>query len=646
MPLNIIISSTPPHYKVTGMMIDDFMIDPVMGIKVIMGIELDAFQASRERTYWFIPNVIDSSGFSTGKSLTLFLNQNLRALLIGDQVIGQYFQTFETGKQVFWPYYRVVQGPIFRSQLGKTDFEGEDSGKANLRGPACWNQYFKNGSEIKMPAPSWGQDAKTQASLRYNSVGIDEWTKCETMGAAAEGMGVGGINNQILGRLTRASFNKDHPLWMNHMILTATAENMSHPAFLRYQSFKREVDRGNPNYAIISYNYKDFSDKKCYTGKSYKEEFRIDKRIEDMQAQFPDWRFVQEVLGVWARAGKGWYREEATTRCIAEGKIHKCEAMGRRSDIFEDPADPWYYFMGIDPAPAEGTKSDDGAIVILRARQKRSSVERGALERNARLFGRSDALPFHAPDASTIMSHLPADWMVQYVYAYKFRKASAEQWSGKIHQVHQRFQLTGIMMDPNGGGQWIAQVLNQTRQVIESIPTECTPIVTLEDNTSPHGEFLLNMFKRGDLGIEEMWPGLAGDDCLVDAMHVIYQEALENGTIQLPVPYNERLAADRRALNWTEEREWALRLLSQMIEQLHAITVLTRDDGTLLLTKRNARQYAVRGKKDIAYAGIYAFVRFLVWLKNGDNQFALTGDDAVMCYFMGQVHQENATNRK
>lgn len=45
-------------------------------------------------------------------------------------------------------------------------------------------------------------------------------------------------------------------------------------------------------------------------------------------------------------------------------------------------------------------------------------------------------------------------------------------------------------------------------------------------------------------------------------------------------------------------------------------------DGTSALTGNSAKQFLAGGKKDLAYARIYACVRFLVWLKLGELEYA------------------------
>jgi hypothetical protein len=260
-------------------MVDDFLIDPVLGMEVLLSIKLDAFQAAAARLEWWVPNVIDESGFGTGKSLRLWALSQLRAMLMDDQWCCAYYQTFNAGKDIFWPYYSSAfsANPYFRAQLGKVDYEGDADGKDNTKGPACYIQHFKNGSRVMMPAPSWMQNAFSQAGLTLSWVVIDEWTKVEMMTKKsgnrtvnADGNSVGGINQQILGRLRRASFNQDHPLWGNHCIFSATAESQNHPSQHRVNQFKKEISRGNPNYAIVSFNFKDASNLTSHTGKPFR----------------------------------------------------------------------------------------------------------------------------------------------------------------------------------------------------------------------------------------------------------------------------------------------------------------------------------------------------------------------------------------
>jgi hypothetical protein len=242
------------HLEISEDDVVDLLYDPAMAVQVIYGIWLDAFQSVRLKRYWFVPDVEDSSGYSSGKTAVGFLWINTRAVLIPDQVGMVVYPTFQQGKDNFWKYYRDFNCETFQSQLGKVDLAGDDEGKANTKEPACWKQYFLNGSEIRMPAPNFLQQSTTLAGLRTNTQLIDEYNKI----LGTEG-GEVGVRKQILGRNTRASFNKNHPVWCNHVVKMSTAELSDHPSWEAHLRQVKQVERGNPNFAYETWNYKDYS---------------------------------------------------------------------------------------------------------------------------------------------------------------------------------------------------------------------------------------------------------------------------------------------------------------------------------------------------------------------------------------------------
>lgn len=314
--MDVYVPGQPRHLKVTESMIEDLLWDPVMAAKVLMGIDLDVFQAARLRYYWFVPAVIDSSGFSTFKTNIFWIYCQLRAVLIPEHKVGVVYQSFGTGKEAFWDKYRNSWSahPLFQAQIGNIDESGNE-GKANNKGASCYNIYFRNGSRVQMPAGNWLQEARGLASLRWNTGGIDEWTKVEATGT-------NGIDEQFLGRITNTAWNKEHPIWSNHTKFLATAESRGHPAWRRYANYLRRVHAGNPNVAVISYSYKDYSNKKIPgTSKSYSEKFRDQKQIDEMRANFTKDHFRREVCGVWSKSGAEWYKQDVLDRSEDLGKV-------------------------------------------------------------------------------------------------------------------------------------------------------------------------------------------------------------------------------------------------------------------------------------------------------------------------------------
>lgn len=662
---NITVSSgvtrVPSHLQITPTMIDDFLIDPVLAAYVLMGIKLDVFQACRLRLMWWTPNVIDSSGFGTGKSFGVWLWMNLRALLIGDQHLCVYYQTFQAAKDIFWPYYRTFdrrRAPIFEAQLGNVDSEGDVEGKDNTKGPACYKQYFKNESLVMAPAPNWFQEAKGQAGQTFNCVALDEWTKSETMTKKTtrvtneKGDVVGGINQQIMGRVRRASWNQFHPLWGNHMVFLATAESVQHPGYRRYRNFLQAIQQGDSDYGLFTSCFKDFSNLpeetdirieececvrapasageakvcpvcggarralKSTVGKPLKEVVPNWKTIASMKKEFTRAHFLREGLGIWARETRGWYSEAAVERCVAAGMGNNLQPETTRNSALGSEL---HYFLGYDPAPAQTSTADDAGLAVLRCRPRPG---------------------LGAPPTSNL-----SDWLCEYVWAYRMRgqirrgradddgvlfASTTNQMSGRVHACHRQFGLNGILMDVGGGGNLIMPELNKSKQWLNGVEMECTPIASPDDITVANAHPILNMLRRTDGGIKALWPLLPGDDGLAEAMHVAFQEAVEHGVVTFPLPFKERPSST--TVGWDREKRWALINLDEARRQLMQIQVATNDDGSWAVTRNGAKQFSAVGKKDLAYACIMAYVRFLIWLKLGEFEFGREEEGDVGIY--------------
>jgi hypothetical protein len=262
-----------------------------------------------------------------------------------------------------------------------------------------------------------------------------------------------------------------------------------------------------------------------------------------------------------------------------------------------------FFFLGVDAAPSESHRSDDGALTVGRATPKGAYGEEA---RNVRLTGH------------------PGDWYFDYVHARRLthkEKASARQYSGIIHQWHRAFRFEKIMADPGGGGTFVKRELAGPKQLINGAEADARPICDLVDGPKlvTSGDFILHMYKRGDPGIEMLWPNLAGDDLLNDAAYSEMKTAVETAGVAWPGDVADWLI-DRREeyARWPTEQQWALKNLQASVSQFNGLILTTRPDGLELRTRRGARQFEAAGKKDLLSSGMYCYLAFLVWLRMGD----------------------------
>lgn len=605
-------------------MLEDLLYDPVAAIYAFFKVRLDAFQAARARIMWFTPDVEDSSGFSTGKTFVNWALCNLRPLLIPDQRVLVIYQTFGTGKDQFWSYYSSHGTALFRSQLGRFSEEGEEEGRARSREASSWKMYYRNGGVVNMPAPGVFSKGRSLASLRCNVLMVDEWTKIEAMGAGEEGEGAA-IFKQLFGRPTRESWNKEHPVWGNKVWMTATAELGNHPAAPRHRTRERRQRRGDPDVYCFGFSYKDYSNLECQPGVTFRERFRDDKRLKTMRDNLTPEAFLAEGLGLWGRSARGWFTESMTETGLANGAKRGVKvAISRAMDERQRPSPAGssqalaYYFHGIDTAPAQGQRADDGALSVLRA------------------------IPLvEAPEHES-------DFQLDYIYDRVVRGHDAGQWSGLIHEKHRDFGFSLMVMDWGGGGQWVAPELKKDRQRISATDQHAIPIVR-RDSPEVEGSPILCVVLRSDSGMQELWPdelkNARGDDVLKSLMHQAFRDAWAKGLFGVPPRHVDLLreANERRAeiedgsfvhplAGWPEEQMWASVQASVALRQMGKFSAATRPDGGWVMTRNGAHVFVSSDKDDLVDSRRNAYIAFRIWwTQEASGGFTRKGDDAEMC---------------
>lgn len=280
------------------------------------------------------------------------------------------------------------------------------------------------------------------------------------------------------------------------------------------------------------------------------------------------------------------------------------------------------YFGGVDPAPAQSARNDDGSIAILRARLISGGEGMDASARR----------PYQGEETPRF-SDSPSDYETSWCYLRRLRDADSSQWSGIIHGLHRGFSLSKLLMDmgASGGGLYIKKDLAKPRQKIEGIETECTPIVAL-DEMAIRGHFILHAFKRSDPGIELLCGKMAGDDVLLDWAHTEMRQAVMKGQTRWPKRYSE--CTQDELLRLGEENIWSLRNLEASLDQFQNIGVaMTEDKSSFDLTKNGARQFsAAKGRKDHQMSMMLAWIAFLIWLRFDGGAHTQSEEDATGFY--------------
>ena len=102
--------------------------------------------------------------------------------------------------------------------------------------------------------------------------------------------------------------------------------------------------------------------------------------------------------------------------------------------------------------------------------------------------------------------------------------------------------------------------------------------------------------------------------------------------IGLPEGMDEWLLTRKEEVRrWPQEKQWALQNLTALRKQLVNVTVATKEDGSFVFTKRNARMFSSRGKKDFVSAAMYCRMAFLMWLRSDNWRSAIAPEDEAGC---------------
>jgi hypothetical protein len=564
--------------RVTAMMIEDMMFNPILAAKVIMGIELPPHQELRVMTMWTKSFTIDDSGFSTGKTFNLSLVAALRSVMFRDRISGMISKTYAQGKIMFRYFDNWANNnPRFRNAIRMRQ------GKIQIvHGSDVHFIDFRGGAQIRVLPPDFMKDSERLRGERWHDGYFDEWTTFGNMRA---------LNKTVIGRVTNVNDYPDCPVRQNHIHMGSTPNFTHHPSYGLVKKIQKQIRAGHTDYARFTSNYRHIPKTSRFNRLVNR------KTIFLMQTNLPKNMVKTEVDGLWQKDSGTYYSSAVVNAAQYPGDPKNILCLKRKQ-----PRDVYIGAVDIAPGGVERAgKSDDCALTILRVQP---------------------------------------DYTVHQAMTLRYNALRDYQFSAIVHKYKKLFNLSMIGYDPGGGGLYMRDRLRETRQMIDNKVVDCEPLIELDDDSGLQGDRCLLRMSRGEAAIKRLWSGdqIRGESGLPTKMHAEFAAALELGKLTIAPFWNGWGGNDshwdcdnkRKYLNSNNKLTQEERVLAEMDLSVHQLMLIdtSRDtEGNPVQDKHGNYKFGSKSKKDSAYSLIYAYTTFLVWKFLAENGFVNAFED-------------------
>lgn len=226
----------------------------------------------------------------------------------------------------------------------------------------------------------------------------------------------------------------------------------------------------------------------------------------------------------------------------------------------------------------------------------------------------------HSVSAITVLKFSPPDPHFRCVHARKYA-CSLTHLSGHIHNLASLFSPSVIMLDPGGGGVWLADrdhLGNEDQTIMDAgktIKTKVTPIAQMGELYQEGGKKILVFFTPANYLLEHSRGKMVASDQLINYAHELTSGLIESGLIFFPA-----YGGDEK--DFPVLRQEVMDCMQEIRTGLLSIGVEQNQSGDNILTKNGFFQYTPR--PDLAYSFVYGVTG--MYLYNSLDQDAIEGD--------------------
>lgn len=556
--------------KLTAGMVEDFLHDPILAAKVLLGMDIPPHQELRILLMWFHYFTLDDSGFSTGKSTTIAIVAALRGILMEDHIGCILSGGFRQGKLIFKNFDRwYARSNIFRFCVKHARGQPKI-----IHGNDAWEIQFKGGGCARTIPPDFSQDSARVQSERWNVGYFDEWVTYNMQS----------LTKTFFGRVSKKNSFDDCPIRQNHIHLFGTPQFKHHPAYKVVKMIDENIGRGNKDYKHFTSNWRHVPRTEEWRG------FVDYKTIYTMQTTNPEGLIQSEVNGFWADDSLSYY----SVAQIDEVRSPIGMSMARRTQPQQ------MFFGGFDTARGNAragirkkgwkTGGDDFCASILRKDEG------------------STAPPVH-------------------VTTVRKNNITAAYAGGLLHELNQQFACMSWIYDPGGGGLWIRDEIRKDTAMINGKLERVQPIIEMGDDSGTLGDMILIPFRRGCFQIEMTWGKMLSDSVLLNRAHQGLVNAIQSKDIVFAASWNKW---DHTGSQWDidAKRLWLNKIASSgglssveiqlaemdlAVSQLGQIDVERGPDRVPKVDSFSMWKFKSKSKKDAAYSILYAHVGYTMW---------------------------------